>query len=40
MTSQLFDIAHMLAGGRVLITLALLYQHRMPTLLLAVSLWP
>ena len=29
MTSHLFDIAHMLAGGLVLLSLALLYQDRM-----------
>jgi hydrogenase-4 component E len=29
MTSQLFDVAHMLAGGLVLLSLALLYQDRM-----------
>ena len=29
MSSHLFDIAHMLAGGLVLLSLALLYQDRM-----------
>ena len=33
MTSQLFDIAHMLAGSLVLLSLAMLYQDRMLALL-------
>src|SRR5436190_1912667 len=33
MTTQLFDIAHMLAGGLVLLSLTLLYQDRMLALL-------
>src|SRR5205809_3367834 len=33
MSSQLFDIAHMLAGGLVLLSLTLLYQDRMFALL-------